>query len=138
LINDAKRCFRVLSQIENNRSSLILHLSFDKHYGFNHMNTLSLWNEFHQLIKFGLNQKSRAITSSFFVPYNIAMQFFHLANFKLGTYFRSHVISRLTYGSPIWTHSLNFQQRSRIQSLYFNVISELLLEPSNSKWTGPC
>jgi len=36
--------------------------------------------------------------------------------------FKSHVISRLTYGSPIWAHSLSYQQRSKIRSLYFHII----------------
>jgi len=40
--------------------------------------------------------------------------------------FRSHIISRLTYGSPIWAHSLSFQQRSRIRSLYFHIIRIIL------------
>jgi len=36
--------------------------------------------------------------------------------------FRTHVISRLTYGSPIWAHSLSFQPRSKIRSVYLHII----------------
>jgi len=36
--------------------------------------------------------------------------------------FRSHIISKMTYGSPIWSHSMNYNQRLRIRSLLFHII----------------
>jgi len=36
--------------------------------------------------------------------------------------FRSHVISRLTYGSPVWAHSITYNHRQRIRSLFFHII----------------
>jgi len=36
--------------------------------------------------------------------------------------FRSHVISRLTYGSSVWAHSITYNHRLRIKSLFYHII----------------
>jgi len=39
---------------------------------------------------------------------------------------KSHVISVLTYGSPIWPHRINYKSRERLNSFYFHTLRVLV------------
>jgi len=50
----------------------------------------------------------------------------HLSVKEMIPIVNAHVIGRLTYGSPIWQHSLNFRQRASLRSAYFRVLRQLV------------
>jgi len=39
--------------------------------------------------------------------------------------FQSHIVSILTYGSPVWSHRINYKTRERLKSFYYHTLRVL-------------
>jgi len=50
----------------------------------------------------------------------------HLSEKETLTIVKSHIISRLTYACPAWSHSLGFNLRAKLRSVYYRVIRVVL------------
>lgn len=50
----------------------------------------------------------------------------HLSIKEMIPIIKAHVIGRLSYGAPIWQHSINFRQRGKLRSAYYRVIRQVV------------
>jgi len=67
-------------------------------------------------------QLSRIISTSRSISFGLRYLRRHIPLSEMKTLIYSHVVSRMLYGSPVWSGNLTFRQRSKLRSAYFRVL----------------